>query len=388
MLVEETEGVAVTFFEAVAAVIDELLLVEDVMLVDEVVDAVGVLVEIVGKAVPVESVVDGPVGIDELLLVEDIMVVDEVVDAVDVLVEIVGKAVPVECVVDGPVGMLVTMEELCTFDVEVSGICTVVDDIFVAVVVKDCVVMPVILEEFWTVGVLVDNVFMPVENNGDRVLVEIVVVDKLLPVGEFWTVDVVICVNLLVEKTAGVTENFVEGVAVVLSVAEEEIRLVDPIVDGVVMVVENICEGIEVDIDVDESKDMPVMVEELCVVEVVCMVVDILVAAVFRDCAFMLVVLEEFSNVVVLVCGVVMPCDNDGEGVAVEIISRVVDVLLPVEELWTAGLVTRVNLLVKIIDGVAENFVEVVAVVVHMLSLGVSMVAEKVGEGVAVKIVD
>ncbi|KAL1270517.1 hypothetical protein QQF64_029533 [Cirrhinus molitorella] len=174
--------------------------------------------------------------------------------------------------------------------------------------------------------------------------------------------------------------------------AEEEIRLVDAIVDAVVLVAEK-TGGVEVEIDVDESIDMLVMVEELCVVEVVvgdiCMVVDdILVAVVVRDCVFMLEVLEEFRIVVVFVCGVVMPCENDGEGVALEIVVRVVDMLLSVVELWTAGLVTCINLLVENVDGVAENFVEVVAVLVDMFLLGVGMVADKVGEGVAVEIVD
>ncbi|RXN23776.1 hypothetical protein ROHU_022604 [Labeo rohita] len=86
------------------------------------------------------------------------------------------------------------------------------------------------------------------------------------------------------------------------------------------------------------------------------------------------VVLEKFCTVVAFVCGVVMPCENDSEGVAVG-------------ELWTVGLVTCVNLLVENIDGVAENFFEVVFVVADMISLGVGMVAEKVSEGVAVEIV-
>ncbi len=53
LLVEETEGVAVIFVEVFSVIVDKLLLVEEVMLVDEVVDAVGMLVKIFGKAVSV-----------------------------------------------------------------------------------------------------------------------------------------------------------------------------------------------------------------------------------------------------------------------------------------------------------------------------------------------
>ncbi len=133
--------------------------------------------------------------------------------------------------------------------------------------------------------------------------------------------------------------------------------------------------------------------EELCIIEVVVsgictLAEDILAAVVVKDCVIMRVVLEEFWIVVVFICGVVMPCENDSEGIAVEIVVKVVDLLLPVGELWTVGLVTRVNLLVENVEGVAENIVEVVAVVVDMLSLGISVLAEKVGAGVALEMVD
>ncbi|RXN23777.1 hypothetical protein ROHU_022605 [Labeo rohita] len=387
-----------------------------------------------GEDVPVETVVDVPVVLEEFctvvafvcgvvmpcendgegvavgelwtvglvtcvnLLVENIDgVAENFFEVVFVVADMLSLGVGMEA------KKLVTMEGFWTVDVLVCGVVMPLENVGEDVPVDTVVGVVVIPGENdgkdvpveMVVDVpVVDSVFMPVENNGDRVLVEIGVgvVDKLLPVGEFWTVDVEICVNLLVEESEDAPENFVEGVAVVLNMLEEEIRLVDGTVDAVVMVVENIGEGVAVEIDVDKSIVMLVMVLELSVVEVVvgdiCMLVDdIMVAVVVRDCVFMLVALEEFFTVVAFVCGAVMPCENDGEGVTVEIVVRVVDVLLLVGELWTVGLVTCVNLLVENIDGVAENFIEVVAVVADMLSLGVGMVADKVGGGVAVKIV-
>ncbi len=159
--------------------------------------------------------------------------------------------------------------------------------------------------------------------------------------------------------------------------------IVDEVVDGVGMLVETVGKALPVDIVLDGPVDRLVMVEELYTLEVVVsgiriFVDDLLVSVVVIDCVVMLVVLEEFWTVVVFICGVVMPGKNS-EGRAVEIVVKVVGVLLPVGELWTAGLVTCVNLLV-------ENF-EVVAVVVNMFSLGIGMLAEKVGEGVALEMV-
>ncbi|KAL0187671.1 hypothetical protein M9458_014770, partial [Cirrhinus mrigala] len=133
VLVEEIEGVSVNFVEAVAAVVDKILLVKEVMVVDKVVNVAGMLVEIVGKVVPVEIVIDGPVD------------------------------------------MLVMEDELCTVEVVVSGICMLVDDILVAAAAKECVVMLVVLEEFWIVVVFVCSVVIPGENDGGDVPVEMVV---------------------------------------------------------------------------------------------------------------------------------------------------------------------------------------------------------------------
>jgi len=152
-----------------------------------------------------------------LVFVEEIRLNDVIVGCVSVLVEKVGNGVPAKIVVDGFVDILVTAGELCTVDVVVGGIFMLVDDILVAAVDKDCVVMLVVLEEFWTVDVLGDRVVLPVEKNWKGVPVEIAVgvVDMLLPVGELWTVGVVTCcVNLFVAETEGIAENVVEVVVV------------------------------------------------------------------------------------------------------------------------------------------------------------------------------
>lgn len=95
-----------------------------------------------------------------------------------------------------------------------------------------------------------------------------------------------------------------------------------------------------------------------------------------------------------------MPGENNVEGGPVEIFIGVVDMVLPVGELWTFGVVNCcVNLLVEYTEGIEENIVDVVTEVVGLLELfeeirfvgvlvgGVGMLVEKVGEGVAVEIV-
>jgi len=189
-----------------------------------------------------------------LVFVEEIGCNDVVVSGVCMLPEKVGEVVPEEIVVDGFVDMLVTMEELCTVDVIVGAISRLVDDILVAVVLKDCVVMLVVLEGLWTVGVLVCGVVMPVENNWEGVPVELAVgvVDMLLPVGVLWTLGIVTCcVTLFVAEIEGVAENFVEVVSILVDmlVLEEEIRLVDVVVGGVVgMPGKNVGKDVPVDI--------------------------------------------------------------------------------------------------------------------------------------------
>jgi len=65
-----------------------------------------------------------------------------------------------------------------------------------------------------------------------------------------------------------------------------------------------------------------------------------------------------------------MPVDNNWKGVPVEIAVGDVDMLLPVGVLWTLGIVTCcVTLFVAEMEGVAENFVEVVSILVDMLVL-------------------
>lgn len=134
--------------------------------------------------------------------------------------------------------MLVTVYEFWTIVVKDGSKVLLIDDILVAAVVKDCVVMHVVLEEFWNVVDSVVDIFMPVENNGEGVPVEIVVevVDMLLSVGEVWTVGVVTCVNLLIEETEVIEEKSVEVFAVVpnMFLLVEEIRI-DAEVGGVVV---------------------------------------------------------------------------------------------------------------------------------------------------------
>jgi len=188
--------------------------------------------------------------------------------------------------------MLVTLEEFWTLNVIFGSIVLCVDDIIVAVVVKDCVAMLVVLEKLWTDNVLVCCVVLPVENNCEGVPE---------PEEELWTVGVVTCVNLFVEEIGGVAENFLEIVAVLVDmlVLVEEVKLVDVVVSGVV----------------------------------------------------------------------VTPGKKDDEGVPVEIVVGVMETLLPVGELWTVGVVTCANLVVEDIKGLAEYIVEVVAVLVDMILL-------------------
>jgi len=107
----------------------------------------------------------------------------------------------------------------------------------------------------------------------------------------------------------------------------------------------------------------------------------------------LLVLFEEIGFVGVLVGGVGILVEKVGEDVPVEIVIEVVDMFLPVGEFWTVGVVTCcVNLIVEEMEGVAENLVEVVAVLVAMLVLveeigcndvvvgGVCMLADKVDE--------
>ncbi len=315
------------------------------------------LVEVEGVAdnFVISGPVSGPVEIvvgvvDMFLPVGELWTGGVVTCCVNLLIEEIGGTEENVEVVAGPLDMLVIVDKLYTEDAVVDGTCMLVDDILVAVNVKDCVVMLVVLEEFWTIGNLVVDVFIPIESNG------VGVVDMLLPVKEIWTVGVVtFCVSLIAEEIEDVAENVVADVVVVA--------------------------------------DLLILVEELCNVEVVvigiCTLVDdIFVAAVVKDCGIIIVVLEEFWTAVIFVCGVVMPCEIDGEDIAVVIIVKAVGMLIPVGGLWTAGLVTCVNLLVENVEGVAENVVEVVAVVVDMLSLGIGVLAEKVGEGVALEMVD
>ncbi len=314
------------------------------------------LVEVEGVAdnFVISDPVSGPVEIvvgvvDMFLPVGELWTGGVVTCCVNLLIKEIGGTEENVEVVAGPLDMLVIVDKLYTEDAVVDGTCMLVDDILVAVNVKDCVVMLVVLEEFWTIGDLVVDVLKPIESNG------VGVVDMLLPVKEIWTVGVVtFCVSLIAEEIEDVAENVVADVVVVA--------------------------------------DLLILVEELCNVEVVvigiCTLVDdIFVAAVVKDGGIIIVVLEEFWTAVIFVCGVVMPCEIDGEDIAVVIIVKAVGMLIPVGELWTAGLVTCVNLLVENVEGVAEN-VEVVPVVVDMLSLGVGMLAEKVGEGVALEMVD
>jgi len=131
------------------------------------------------------------------------------------------------------------------------------------------------------------------------------------------------------------------------------------------ILVEKVGEGVAAEIVVDVFVDMLVTVGELCSVEFVVGVVrmlvdDTIVAFVDKDCVVMLVVLEEVCIVGVLVSGAVVPVENNWKGAPVEITVGVVKMLLPVGELWTVGDVTFVNLFVTEMDGVAENFVEVV----------------------------
>ncbi|ROL42230.1 hypothetical protein DPX16_7907 [Anabarilius grahami] len=94
------------------------------------------------------------------------------------------------------------------------------------------------------------------------------------------------------------------------------------------------------------------------IVEVFAVVVDVLV------------LFEEIRFVGVLVGGVSKLVENVGEDVPVEIAVGVVDMLLPVGVLWTLGIVTCcVTLFVAEIEGVAENFAEVVSILVDMLVL-------------------
>ncbi len=103
----------------------------------------------------------------------------------------------------------------------------------------------------------------------------------------------------------------------------------------------------------------------------------------------MLAIMEEFWAVDVFVRGVVMPVENLDEGVPVDNAVGVVGKLLPVGEPCTLrDVICCEILLVEETEGVAVIFVEVVSVVVDMLSLGIGMLAEKVGAGVAVEIVD
>ncbi len=162
----------------------------------------------------------------------------------------------------------------------------VAEDVFVVGVVD----MLAIMEEFWTVDVLVRGVVMPVENLDEGVSVDNVVgvVGKLLPVGEPCTVRVVICCEiLLVEETEGVAVIFVEVVSVV----------VDILSLGVGMLADKFGEGVAVEI-VDRSVSMFVTVEELWMVDVVfggiCTLADdIVVTAVVEDCVVML---PQFSS--------------------------------------------------------------------------------------------
>ena len=87
----------------------------------------------------------------------------------------------------------------------------VIDESVDVFVVID-VVMPVMLEEFWTKVILVSGDVMLVENAGEGVVIVDGVVGMLVPVGEFWTLGVDISVNLFVEKTEGETECIVEVV--------------------------------------------------------------------------------------------------------------------------------------------------------------------------------
>ncbi len=114
----------------------------------------------------------------------------------------------------------------------------VAEDVFVIGVVD----MLAIMEEFWTVDVLVRGVVIPVENLDEGVSVDNVVgvVGKLLPVGEPCTVrDVICCEILLVEETEGVAVIFVEVFSVIVDklLLVEEVMLVDEVVDAVGMLV-------------------------------------------------------------------------------------------------------------------------------------------------------
>ncbi|RXN23781.1 hypothetical protein ROHU_022609 [Labeo rohita] len=362
---------AENFVEDVAVVVDLLILVEEVRPVECVVGAESMLVKYV----------------DEVL--EEFWTVYVFVCGVVMPGENDGDDVPVETVIDVPVAvvvkdcvvMLVVLEEFWTVGVLVDSVFMPVENN--ADVAKECVVMLVVLEEFQTLVVLVcgvvmpvDSVFKIVENNGDGVLIEIAfgVLDKLSPVGEFWTVDVEICVILLVEKTEDAPENIVEGAAVVLNMLEEKITLVDATFDAVVMVVENIDVREVVEVFVVGDVDKLVTMEGFWTVLVsgVVMPLENVGEDVPVDNVVRVGVLEEFWTVGVLVDSVLMPVENNGDRVLVEIVVGVVDKLLPEGEFWTVDVVTCVNLLVEESEGVTENFFEGVAVVLNMLEEEIS----------------
>jgi len=344
-----------------------------------------------------------------LVFVEEMGCNDVVVSGVCMLAEKGAEVVPEEIVVDGFVDMLVTMEELCTVDVIVGAISRLVDDILVAVVLKDCVVMLVVLKKLWTVGDLVCGVVMPVENNWEGVPVEIAVgvVDMLLPVGALWTLGIVTCcVTLFVAEIEGVAENLVEVVSILVDmlVLEEKIRLVDVVVGGVVgMPGKNVGKDVPVDIVVGVVNTL-LSVGELWTFDVVTCCVNLLVeeiepiekkfvevVAVVVD---VFVLFEEIIFVGVLVGTVGILVEMVGEGVPAEIVlDGSVYMLVTDEKLWPINVVLGgICMLAEEMEGVAENFVEVVAVLVAMLVLveemgcndvvvsGVCMLAEKVGE--------
>lgn len=106
--------------------------------------AEGVPVEIAGRVVDILFLVWGP------------WTVVFVTCCVTVLVEVNGKLI-----IDGLVYMLV----FWMISVGVGSI-LLLDDIIVAAVVKDFVILLVVLEGFWTVGILVCGVVMLGESDG------------------------------------------------------------------------------------------------------------------------------------------------------------------------------------------------------------------------------
>ncbi|XDV17688.1 hypothetical protein PO909_023514 [Leuciscus waleckii] len=372
LLVEEIGGVAENFVEVVAVLVDMLVLVEEVRLNDVVDEGVGMLVKKL-SAVVKDCVV-------MFVVLKEFWTVVFLVNGVVMTVENNCEGIPEEIVV-GAVDILLPVGELWTFGVVTCCVDVLVKEmggvaeIFVEVVAV-FVDMIIFGEEMRPNDVVVGGVGLLVEKSGEDVPVDIVVgvVDMVLPMEELWTVGVeTCCVKLIVDEMEGVAENIVEVVAVFVDmiIFGEEMRPNDVVVGGVGLLVEKSGEGVPADFFVDGFVDMLVKIEELCTVDVIVVIGGVAenFAELVAELVGMLVLVEKGRlNDVVVGGGVVMPAENVCEDVPVDIVVGVVDMVLPVEELWTVGVETCcVKLIVDEMEGVAENIVEVVAVVVDVL---------------------